>query len=184
MGSQMDSNDVVGDDRVERLIAQHEIERQIYQMGYFLEDGDFEAVAELLADATFGADIIGRAAFRGRQEIRQQYERTNVTYGDRGRATKEIYSNILVDIDLETGRARSVTSYTVAQQPPGDVFALIVAGRYEDEWQRVGRAWQWADRYIRVQYRNNLDRHMHADQHPWTGDGRDTPPPTSTSSSP
>jgi hypothetical protein len=184
MGSQMDSTDVVGDERVERLIAQHEIERQIYQMGYYLEDGNFEAVADLLADATFGADIIGRAAFRGRQEIRQQYERTNVTYGDRGRATKEIYSNILVDIDLEKGRATSVTSYTVAQQPPGDGFALIVAGRYEDEWQRMGTAWQWADRYIRVQYRNNLDRHMHADQHPWTGDGRDAPPSLSTSSSP
>jgi hypothetical protein len=104
---------------VARLIAQHEIERQIYQMGYYLEDGNFEAVAELLATATFGADIIGRAAFRGREEIRQQYERTNVRYGDRGRATKEIYSNILVDIDLELGRAKSVTSYTVAQQPPG-----------------------------------------------------------------
>jgi hypothetical protein len=180
----MENNDVVGDDRVERLIAQHEIERQIYQMGYHLEDGNFEAVAELLADATFGADIIGRAAFRGHQEIRQQYERTNVTYGNRGRATKEVYSNILVDIDLENGRAKSVTSYTVAQQPPGDSFELIVAGRYEDEWQRVDTAWRWADRYIRVQYRNNLDRHMHADQHPWTGDGRDQPTPTTTYSSP
>ncbi len=180
----MDTNDMAGDDRVERLIAQHEIERQIYQMGYYLEDGNFEAVAELLAHATFGADIIGRAAFRGREEIRQQYERTNVRYGDRGRATKEIYSNILVDIDLEIGRAKSVTSYTVAQQPPGDSFELIVAGRYEDEWQRLDTAWQWADRYIRVQYRNNLDRHMHADQHPWTGDGRDISPPASASSSP
>jgi SnoaL-like domain len=172
----METNDTVGDDRVERLVAQHEIERQIYQMGYHLEDGNFEAVAELLADATFGADIIGRAAFRGRQEIRQQYERTNVTYADRGRATKEIYSNIVVDIDLENGRARSVTSYTVAQQPPGDGFGLLVAGRYEDEWRRVGGSWGWADRYIKVQYRNNLERHMHHDQHPWTGDGRDTSP--------
>ena len=119
------SNDVVEDDGVARLMAQHEIERQIYQMGYHLEDGNFEGVAELLADATFGADILGRAAFRGRQEIRQQYERTNVTYPDRGRATKEIYSNILVDIDLEAGRARSVTSYTVAQQPPGESFATL-----------------------------------------------------------
>jgi hypothetical protein len=171
----MGMNDVVGDDRVERLIAQHEIERQIYQMGYHLEDANFEAVAELLAHATFGADIIGRAAFQGRDEIRQQYERTNVSYADRGRATKEIYSNVLVEIDLQAGRATSVTSYTVAQQPPGDSFALIVAGRYEDQWRRTGTAWRWADRYIRVQYRNNLDRHMHADQHPWSGDGRDVP---------
>jgi hypothetical protein len=156
-----------------RLDAQHQIERQIYQMGYHLEDGDFDAVAELLADATFGADIIGRARFRGRQEIRDQYERTNITYADRGRATKEIYSNIVVDIDLAGGRARSVTSYTVAQQPPGEPFELLVAGRYEDEWSCQGGEWRWADRYIRVQYRNNLERHMHASEHPWTGSGRD-----------
>ena len=170
----MDTDDMAGDHGVARLVAQHEIERQIYQMGYYLEDGNFEAVAELLAAATFGADIIGRAAFRGREEIRQQYERTNVRYGERGRATKEIYSNILVDIDLELGRAKSVTSYTVAQQPPGDSFGLIVAGRYEDEWRRVDGMWRWSDRYIKVQYRNNLDRHMHADQHPWSGDGRES----------
>jgi hypothetical protein len=172
----MEANDMVGDDTLERLLAQHEIERQIYRMGYYLEDGNFEAVAALLADATFGADILGRAAFRGRDEIRRQYERTNVTYADRGRATKEIYSNILVELDLEDDRATSITSYTVAQQPPGDSFGLIVAGRYEDEWRRVDGVWRWADRYIKVQYRNNLDRHMHADQHPWSGDGRDTAP--------
>jgi SnoaL-like domain len=170
----MDANGMVGHDPVERLVAQHEIERQIYQMGYYLEDGNFEAVSELLADATFGADILGRGAFRGREEIRRQYERTNVTYADRGRATKEIYSNILVELDLEGDRATSVTSYTVAQQPPGDSFGLIVAGRYEDEWRRVDGMWRWSDRYIKVQYRNNLDRHMHADQHPWSGDGRES----------
>jgi hypothetical protein len=159
--------------RVERLDAQHQIERQIYQMGYHLEDGDFEAVAELLADATFGADIIGRAKFRGREEIRAQYERTNITYPDRGRATKEIYSNVVVDIDLAAGRARSVTSYTVAQQPPGTPFDILVAGRYEDEWIHRDGEWRWADRYIRVQYRNNLDRHMHASEHPWSGGGPD-----------
>jgi hypothetical protein len=46
----METNDVIGDDCLERLMAHHEIERQIYQMGYHLEDGNFEAVAELLAD--------------------------------------------------------------------------------------------------------------------------------------
>jgi len=137
-------------------------------MGYHLEDGDFDAVADLLAHATFGADIIGRAAFRGREEIRQQYERTNVTYADRGRATKEIYSNVLVDIDLESGRPGSVTSYTVAQQPRATALPSLwrAATRTNgDEWTRCGSG---PIVTLRVQYRNNLDRHMHADQHPWT----------------
>jgi hypothetical protein len=141
-------------------------------MGYFLEDGNFDGVADLLAEATFGADILGRKAFQGRDQIRDQYRRTNVTYPDRGRATKEVYSNVLVDIDLEAGTARSTTSYTVAQQPPGEVFELIVAGRYEDEWSRVNGQWKWADRYIKVQFRNDLTRHMNPGSHPWDGDGR------------
>jgi hypothetical protein len=155
-----------------RLTAESQIKHQLYAMGYALEDGDFARVAELLADATFGADIIGAKAFRGRDEIRAQYERTNVTYPDRGRATKEIYSNVLIDVDLDAGTARSTTSYTVAQQPPEQPFALLVAGRYEDEWKVAGDRWVWTDRYIRVQYRNDLARHMHVGSHPWSGDGR------------
>ena len=149
------------------LLARMEIVQQIYRMGYFLEDGDFDGVAELLKDATFGADIIGRKVFRGRDEIGDQYRRTNVTYPGQGRATKEVYSNVLVDIDLEAGTARSTTNYTVAQQPPGQPFGLLVAGRYEDEWQRVAGRWQWSDRYIKVQFRNDLARHMHPGSHPW-----------------
>jgi hypothetical protein len=156
------------------LIAESQIKHQLYAMGYALEDGDFARVAELLADATFGADIIGPKAFRGRDEIRAQYERTNVTYPDRGRATKEIYSNVLIDVDIDAGSAHSTTSYTVAQQPPDEPFALLVAGRYEDGWKLVSDRWTWADRYIRVQYRNDLARHMHVGSHPWSGDGRTT----------
>ena len=153
---------------VARLDAESVIKRKLFEMGYALEDGDFEAVAALLAEATFGADIIGAKTFRGREEILGQYRRTNVTYPDRGRATKEIYSNVLITVDLDAGTAGSVTSYTVAQQPPGSDFALLVAGRYLDEWTRSADDWVWTDRYIKVQYRNDLARHMLVGTHPWS----------------
>jgi hypothetical protein len=152
---------------VDLLSSQRQIERMIYEVGYALEAGEFTRVGELMGDATMGADRIGRKAFRGKEEIRDQYTRTNVVYPDRGRASKEIYHNILVDIDLDANRARSVTSYTVAHQAPGEQFALIVAGRYEDEWERVDGAWRWCDRYIVVQYKNDLDRHMHPGSQPY-----------------
>jgi hypothetical protein len=160
---------------VARLDAESIITRKLHEMGYHLEDGDFEAVADLLAEATFGADIIGPKVFTGREEILGQYRRTNVTYPDRGRATKEVYSNVVITVDLDAGTARSVTSYTVAQQPPDSEFALLVAGRYLDEWRHAGDDWIWTDRYIKVQYRNDLARHMHVGTHPWSGPatGRD-----------
>ena len=161
--------DVNGDlaRKVDLVWSQREIERKIYAVGYAIEDGDFQRVGDIMGDATMGADMIGRKAFTGGDEIRDQYARTNIVYPDRGRASKEIYHNILVDIDLNRGTATSVTSYTMAHQPPGDPFKLIVAGKYEDEWERRDGTWHWIDRYIVVQYRNSLDKHMQSETQPY-----------------
>jgi len=152
---------------VDLLASHREIEQRIYRMGYHLEVGEFAEVGALLGDATFGADKIGRAVFRGAAEITAQYERTNVVYPEGGRRTKEIYTNVVIDIDLDAGTAGSTTSFTVAQQVPGGPFGLLVAGRYEDEWRRVDGAWRWSDRYIVTQYHNDLDRHMHPGSQPY-----------------
>ena len=151
------------------LAAHREIEQKIYRMGYALEEGDFDLVGELLRHATFGADRIGRRAFEGRDAIRDQYARTNITYPGHGRATREIYTNVLIDIDLDAGTARSKTAYTVAQQAPDsrEPFALLVAGRYEDEWARHDGEWQWSDRYVVVQFKNDLDAHMTPGSQPY-----------------
>lgn len=161
---------MTADDRALALLLAHrEIEQQIYRMGYALEDGDFAEVGRLLRHATFGADRIGRRVFRGEDEIRGQYERTNRTYPGHGRATREMYTNVVIDIDLDAGTATSTTAYTVAQQVPGSdqPFALLVAGRYEDEWAVVDGAWHWTDRFIVVQFKNDLDAHMHSGSQPY-----------------
>ena len=74
---------------------------------------------------------------------------------------------MLVDIDLDVGTATSTTAYTVAQQVPGSdrPFELLVAGRYEDRWGIVDGEWHWTDRYIVVQFKNDLNAHMHT-RHP------------------
>jgi len=151
------------------LTAHRQIEQKIYRMGYALENGDFELVGDLLRYATFGADQIGRRAFEGREAIRDQYARTNITYPEHGRATREMYTNVLIDIDLDTKTARSTTAYTVAQQTPdgGSPFALLVAGRYEDEWALIDDEWHWTDRFIVVQFKNDLDLHMTPGSQPY-----------------
>lgn len=151
------------------LTAHREIEQKIYRMGYALENGDFEQVGELLRHATFGADRIGRRVLQGRDAIRDQYTRTNITYPDHGRATREIYTNLLIEIDIDAGTAKSTTAYTVAQQTPDgrSRFDLLVAGRYEDEWRRIDGEWHWTDRYIVVQFKNDLDRHMTPGSQPY-----------------
>ncbi len=152
------------------LCAHREIEQKIYRMGYALENGDFELVGELLRHATFGADRLGRRIRKGKQEIRDQYTRTNITYPGHGRATREMYTNVLIEIDLERRIAKSTTAYTVAQQTPDGRarFELLVAGRYEDEWALIDGEWHWSDRYIVVQFKNNLDSHMTPGSQPYS----------------
>jgi hypothetical protein len=151
------------------LMAHREIEQKIYRMGYALENGDFEQVGELLRFATFGADRLGRRIMSGKQAIRDQYRRTNITYPEHGRATREMYTNVLIEIDLDAGTAKSTTAYTVAQQTPDGKsrFELLVAGRYEDEWALIDGVWHWTDRYIMVQFKNDLDRHMTPGSQPY-----------------
>ena len=154
--------------KIDLLVSQHQMERKIFEVGYAIEKGDFQRVGELMGHATIGSDRQGRKTGGGSPEaIRDGYLKTNIVYPDRGRASKEIYHNILVDIDLDDNRATSVTSYTVALQPPGDPFELLVAGMYEDEWERVDGEWRWVDRYVVVQYMNNLDKHMHSGSQPY-----------------
>ena len=151
------------------LVAHREIEQKLYRMGYALENGDFELVGELLRHASFGADRIGRRILKGKEQIRDQYTRTNITYPGHGRATRELYTNVLIEIDLDAGTARSTTAYTVAQQPPDGVsrFELLVAGRYEDEWALIDGEWHWTDRYVVMQFKNDLDAHMHTGTQPY-----------------
>jgi hypothetical protein len=153
--------------KIDLLMSHREIKDMLYRVGYAIEDGDFQRIGDIMGDATLGADMIGRQVFHGGDEIRDQYKRTNITYPGRGRASKEIYHNILIDIDLDAGTAKSVTSYTVPHQPPDEVFELIVAGRYEDEWKRVDGTWRWADRYVVVQFKNDLNKHMHSGTQPY-----------------
>ena len=157
-------------DRSIRLLEAHrQIEQKIYRMGYALEDGDFELVGELLRHSTLGADMIGRRVFTGADEIRGQYQRTNIVYPGKGRATREMYTNVVVDVDLDAGTGRSTTMYTVAQQIPdsGEPFAMLVAGRYEDEWAVIDGEWHWTDRFVVVQFKNDLNRHMHTGSQPY-----------------
>lgn len=155
--------------KIDLLLAHREIEQQIYRMGYALEDGDFVTVGYLLRHATFGADMIGRKMFTGEDEIRGQYERTNITYPGKGRATREMYDNVVIDIDVDAATAKSTTMYTVAQQIPNtdNPFALLVAGRYVDEWACIDGAWVFTDRFVEVQFKNDLDQHMHRGSQPY-----------------
>ena len=47
------------------------------------------------------------------------------------------------------------------------LFALLVAGRYVDEWACIEGEWHFTDRFIEVQFKNDLNSHMHTGSQPY-----------------
>ncbi len=155
--------------RIEVLESREQILRRLYESGYAIQAADFDELGRLMREVTLSVDRPGLPVIHGGDAIRDRYRATNKTYPGHGRAAKEIYHNIIVDVDPGAGTAQSLTSYTVAMQVPdsGAPFELLVAGRYEDRWRRVEGDWVWTHRHIAVEFMNDLDRHMHPGTQPY-----------------
>src|ERR1700730_1905971 len=88
-----------------------EISNLVYRFGYLLDKADFEGIGDLLAHATFGSDLLRRAAFRGKDEIVEQFRRTSPAEGVK--RTKQFYSNMIVDLDGD--QATALCNFLVLQ---------------------------------------------------------------------
>ena len=141
-----------------------EISRLIYRYGYLLDQADFEGIGDLLAHATFGSDRLGRAAIRGRQEIVDQFRRTSIPEGTE--KTKQIYSNLLVDVDGD--HASSLCNFVVFQATEKLPLQPIVCGRFEDSFERDAGGWRFADRYIVVDLMGDLSERLYEGTQPYS----------------
>jgi 3-phenylpropionate/cinnamic acid dioxygenase small subunit len=125
-----------------------------------IDHGDFDGVGELFADAVVTAvgDAKGQ---RGRDEVRRRYEQTTRRYEDGTPKTKHVTTNLIINLDDEAGTATCRSYYTVFQAVPG-VLPLqpIIAGRYEDRFERIDGRWRFAARHILVDLIGDLSQHL------------------------
>src|ERR1700722_2637654 len=105
-----------------------EISNLMYRFGYLLDKADFEGIGDLLAHASFGSDLLGRAAFRGKDEIVEQFRRTSPAEGVK--RTKQFYSNMIVDLDGD--QATAMCNFLVLQATDTLPLQPIVCGHFED----------------------------------------------------
>jgi ketosteroid isomerase-like protein len=135
------------------------IERLILTYAERIDRGDFAGVGELFADGVIsGPD--GDALARGRAEVESLYERTTRRYEDGTPRTKHVTSNLRVDVDEAAGTARSASYFTVLQGLPDFPLQAIVAGRYEDRFERAGEGWRFAERRMFVDLVGDVSRHL------------------------
>jgi 3-phenylpropionate/cinnamic acid dioxygenase small subunit len=135
----------------------------VYTYAERIDAGDFDGVAELLAEAEVTAEGTDRR-WRGRDEVRGLYESGTRRHADGTPRTKHVTTNLVVDVDEEGGTATARSYYTVLQAVPG-ALALqpIVAGRYRDRFEAAGGRWRFAGRHMVVDLVGDLGHHLRFD---------------------
>jgi hypothetical protein len=137
-----------------------EIERLMYRYCELIDRGDFEGLAELFDHA----DHISSSGHtvRGADQVLAYYERRTRRFEETGTPrTMHLTTNASIDVDDDAGHASASSYFTVLQAVPG-ALALqpIIAGRYEDQFERVNGTWRFRERRKFVQLEGDLTEHL------------------------
>jgi ketosteroid isomerase-like protein len=135
------------------------IETLIFEYAAGVDAGDFARVAKLFANATYRAAAGDQiAVFKGAEQVQKCFEGMVIRHEDGTPSTKHVTTNVTVDADGDTASAKSY--FSVLQARPELPLQVIVAGRYEDRFERAGGEWRFTDRLILTDLVGNLKYHL------------------------
>jgi len=123
--------------------------------------GDFDGIGDLFAHGRI-ADEHGNPIADGAAAVASFY-RQGTQLHDGSPRTKHLVSNSVLDVDEPTGVARVRSSYVVFQQAGDLPLQAIIAGRYQDTFERSGDRWRFTERRFLVDLLGDLSRHLRYD---------------------
>jgi len=124
-----------------------------------LDSGDLDGVAALFESATFRS-ARGGEPLAGRDAVRRQYDPV-LLYDDATPRTKHVLGNLEVVVDGDAATATSRCTFTVLQQAPGEALHAVLAGRYQDRFERGDDdEWHFVERVVHPDLLGDLSRHM------------------------
>ncbi|HLY39517.1 MAG TPA: nuclear transport factor 2 family protein [Candidatus Binatia bacterium] len=138
------------------MIAGDAITALIHGYAERLDGGDLDGVAALFADATYGR--AGGPLRRGSADVRAAL--AIVKLHDGSPRTKHVITNLVVDVDEARDTASARSYFTVLQATPALPLQVIVAGRYEDRFDRAGGEWRFRARVIHVDLVGDVREHL------------------------
>lgn len=124
-----------------------------------VDDGEWDQVAELLAEAVLRPVSGGMNGepVRGREAVRRFYDEQVVTYDGNPR-TKHLVTNHVIEIDADTAIGRSY--FTVLQALPKEPPGIVVSGRYHDAFARDERGWRFTEKVIHAEWFGAIRNHF------------------------
>jgi 3-phenylpropionate/cinnamic acid dioxygenase small subunit len=133
------------------------IESLIAAYAELVDDGDFEGVGRLLADATFTG---GTGSVTGRDDIERMLRENVIVYDDGTPRTKHLITNVAIEVDEGRRAATSRSYFTALQSLPDLGLQPIVSGRYYDRFERRDGRWRFIERRVRTDLVGDLSRHL------------------------
>jgi 3-phenylpropionate/cinnamic acid dioxygenase small subunit len=135
-----------------------EISSLVHAYARLLDEGDFEAVADLFERATWRSAMTGETR-QGRAEVRAAYDGVRLYEGSP--RTKHLITNLQIDHRPGAATATATCSFTVLHSPAAGVpIEIVLAGRYEDRVKKLNGRWWFADRLFLVDLVGDLSRHF------------------------
>jgi uncharacterized protein (TIGR02246 family) len=125
-----------------------------------LDAGDLDGVAALFERGSFRSGRDGTVR-SGRDEVRRMYDQVLISPDGTPR-TKHVIANLTVSIDEASDAARASCSFTVVQAEPDGPLRAVLAGRYDDRFERDGPdgPWRFHERTVHPDLIGDLSRHM------------------------
>jgi 3-phenylpropionate/cinnamic acid dioxygenase small subunit len=142
--------------------SHHAITALMYRYTEYIDAADFDAIADLFADAILTNEGVD-GEIRGGAAIGRLYRSTNKVHDDGTLRTRHLTANVLVDIDEDAGNASARSSFVVFQGTATLSLQPIVTGRYRDRFTRPDGEWRFAQRHIVVDHVGDVHEHLAID---------------------
>ena len=137
--------------------SEREIENLISTYAFLIDDGDFDHLGILLDRCDFRLN--DGPVIRGREAIAEFGRNTLRIFEDGTPRTRHVTTNIVIELDEDSGTARARAYYTVFQAVHDFPLQPIACGRYRDRFERADHKWHLAERSVRTDLVGDVSHH-------------------------
>ncbi|MBL7630045.1 nuclear transport factor 2 family protein [Frankia nepalensis] len=130
----------------------------VYSYPRLIDDGDFDAVADLFQHARVIAG--DGTVFQGREVLRELWASGVRLHEDGTPRTQHVVTNLDITHAEGADTATASSYVTVLQACPGLPLQVIAASRHDDVFERVDGAWRFAERRDRQRLVGDLSHHF------------------------
>jgi len=140
--------------------SHHAISTLMFRYAECVDRADFDGLARLFAHGRLGSPSAASDSGMTGGQLGRFYAATNKVHADGTLRTRHLTTNLIIDIDEAGNTATSRAYYLVLQATEKLPFQPIVAGRYEDRFERVDGEWRFAERLVHVDQVGDVSEHL------------------------